>query len=311
MKKNAGSVGGVILLALALIFAGAAAFEFYMRSQHVSFNLAYFEEDIPFIHRDIIRREGLYQWDPRLFWKYRPGASPQINSLGFRDREFSKDKKTQIRIMILGDSCTAGHQLPPEKTYSHNLERLLNEGRGSRRYEVINAGVPGYSSLQGLRYFRILARQYQPDLVVVFFGANDRGKARFADKELSFGKLVVLSFFRAAWENSKVVQFFLERVDYFKESPWVTRVSPEDYRKNLDTLAGEARAGNIKLLFIRPCLRGEIERAREDDLYMPPQPSISLFKVLLTARGASPENIFFDAKHFTEQGAPIDCAGDL
>lgn len=302
MKRTAGSVGGVALVVITLVIAGAAAFEIYLRSHHVSFNPAYFEEDIPFIHRDMIRREGLYQWDPLLFWKYRPSASSQINSLGFRDREFSSEKKTQFRILTLGDSCAAGHQLPSEKTYSRYLERLLNDGPGSRRYEVINAGVPGYSSLQGLRFFRILARKYHPDLVLVSFGANDRGKARFADKELSYGKLVALSFFRGVVENSRAVQFFVERMDYFNDARWITRVSPDDYKKNLLMLAGEAQAMNIKLIFIKSCLRREIELASEDNTYMPPEPYMSLFEVLLKPGDGAPEKVFFDSKHFTELG---------
>jgi len=56
----------------------------------------------------------------------------------------------------LGDSCTAGHQLPTEKTYTKLLEKLLNREKGIKTFELINAGVPGYTSFQGLGILELL-----------------------------------------------------------------------------------------------------------------------------------------------------------
>jgi len=274
---------------------------------HFSYHTPFFVWEIPFINRENIPKsrehlkENIYQFDPWLFWKYRPNASPQINSLGFRNGEFSVNK-SKFRIMAMGDSCTAGYQLPWEKTYSAFLEQSLNGVLADGPYEVINAGVPGYSSFQGLRYFREIAEKYHPDLIVVYFGANDRAEARFVDKELSRGKLMALTFLRWAEDHARTVQFLMSHCDYFSKPQWTIRVTPEDYTKNLEMFAQEARAKNIKLIFIKSCLRKEIEKASENNAYVPPQPFVNMFEVFLRTGKDSPGKIYFDEIHFTELG---------
>lgn len=92
------------------------------------------------------------QEDADLLWAPRPGfrgeachcgTDVRINSLGFRDREYSVQKPPGVfRILCLGDSTTFGHWLPVEKTYSKVLEELLNRiwKSSGMRFEVINAG---------------------------------------------------------------------------------------------------------------------------------------------------------------------------
>ncbi|HXH05401.1 MAG TPA: arylesterase [Vicinamibacterales bacterium] len=53
------------------------------------------------------------------------------------------------RIVVLGDSLTAGLGLPPAEAYPAHLQRRLDEA--GLRYEVINAGVSGETSSGGLR----------------------------------------------------------------------------------------------------------------------------------------------------------------
>jgi hypothetical protein len=43
---------------------------------------------------------------------------------------------------MLGDSVTFGYGVDQTQSFPAELERLLNQ---SGKYEVINAGVPGYS----------------------------------------------------------------------------------------------------------------------------------------------------------------------
>jgi hypothetical protein len=72
-----------------------------------------------------------------------------INSHGLRDEEFSLAKPAdRFRILALGDSFTYGHGVRSEETYVKQLEAMLNHKLGNRgiRYEVLNAGVPGYKS---------------------------------------------------------------------------------------------------------------------------------------------------------------------
>lgn len=75
-----------------------------------------------------------------------------------------------IRILILGDSLTAGYGLPREATFPHQLEALLREQGIDAT--VINAGVSGDTTAGGLaRLDWSLADD--PDIVVVALGGND------------------------------------------------------------------------------------------------------------------------------------------
>ncbi|MFA5199740.1 MAG: SGNH/GDSL hydrolase family protein [Candidatus Omnitrophota bacterium] len=295
----------LFIIIIGFLFIGIIVFEAYLRITSFSFNSPLFEEDIPFINRKNVQAEKLYQFDFYLFWKYRLSVDKQTNNRGFRDREFLEVKKSQFRIIALGDSCTAGHQLPPEKTYSKYLESFLNDGYKIKNYEVINAGVPGYTSFQGLRYFRIITNKYHPDLLIVFYGTSDRSRARYADKELSYTRLIKLSFFRFLGAHVRTAQFIMKRLVNVDSIQWKTRVIPEDYIKNLVKIAHEASKNNIKVIFIKPCLRIELETSKEDNSYIPPQPYINLYKVFSGYAGGGSERVFFDFKHFTELGQKL------
>jgi lysophospholipase L1-like esterase len=87
------------------------------------------------------------------------------NSLGFRDREFSQNKKVKTRIVALGDSFTYGWGVAAEESWPKALEqRLRSLGLD---VEVANLGKPGASP----RDYADIAEQslplLQPDVVIV------------------------------------------------------------------------------------------------------------------------------------------------
>ena len=107
----------------------------------------------------------------------RMGVHVKINSQGLRDDEFpiAKDEGA-FRILVLGDSMTLGWGAKFEETYSKVLERMLNENRpvaSFERYEVINAGVGNYNTVQEVAYFKARGAQYHPDMVLLGFYLND------------------------------------------------------------------------------------------------------------------------------------------
>jgi len=74
-----------------------------------------------------------------------------------------------------------------EDTYAHRLQSLLNgKGNNDRRFEVINAGVPGWNVENELAYLQAEGLKYQPDLILLDMTlANDiKGKsALLADNQ--------------------------------------------------------------------------------------------------------------------------------
>ena len=120
--------------------------------------------------------------DPELFWRLLPDRTlPRVgnqpffglisNHDGLRGPEVGDKRDGVLRILVLGDSCAFGFGLPAEQAWPARLQAHLQEA--GRPAEVLNAGVPGYSSAQGLVLARRLLPRLSPDLVVVAFGWND------------------------------------------------------------------------------------------------------------------------------------------
>jgi lysophospholipase L1-like esterase len=135
---------------------------------------------------EILPRPDLYLSDPELGKRMRPGwegsefeAPVKINSKGLRSPEVPYEKPPGVyRILALGDSWTFGFRMNEPDAYPRQLERDLNEhaaARGDpRHFEVINAGVIGYSTDQEAAYLRLEGWKYQPDLVLVnYYPVND------------------------------------------------------------------------------------------------------------------------------------------
>jgi acyl-CoA thioesterase-1 len=82
----------------------------------------------------------------------------------------SPDRGAQPVIVAFGDSLTAGAGVDPEGNYPSLLQRKI-DAKGYR-YRVVNAGVSGETSAQGLnRVQSVIA--LRPAVVIVEFGGND------------------------------------------------------------------------------------------------------------------------------------------
>ncbi|HET9905943.1 MAG TPA: GDSL-type esterase/lipase family protein [Anaerolineales bacterium] len=97
------------------------------------------------------------------------GISVDINSHGLRGPETTYQKPSEtIRILNLGDSVVMGWGVSEENTYGQQLEALLNEdGISKSNFEVINAGVPGWSLDNALAFFQAEGMKYESDVVVL------------------------------------------------------------------------------------------------------------------------------------------------
>jgi len=105
------------------------------------------------------------------------GDSPiKINSRKLRDKEYSQKKPENVfRIVCLGDSVTLGWGVRLEDTFEKKMEGLLNSTASASKFEVINAGVGGYNTVQIASFFRSEVQQLETDLVLLFFTVNDAG----------------------------------------------------------------------------------------------------------------------------------------
>ncbi len=74
------------------------------------------------------------------------------------------------RIMCIGESTTA---LGGESSYPSQLEEILNQKSKSRRFKVINCGMPSSTSGTILSHLEDNIKRYRPDCIVAMIGAND------------------------------------------------------------------------------------------------------------------------------------------
>ncbi len=96
------------------------------------------------------------------------GVPVHISSRGLRNDEFEVPKpQDTYRILNLGDSVAFGWEVDQEETYGYQLVDLLNQQDKSQNYEVINAGVPGWSLETERNFLLQEGLSYQPDLVLL------------------------------------------------------------------------------------------------------------------------------------------------
>ncbi len=96
----------------------------------------------------------------------------RTNAMGFRNDEVPADKKTSFRIVCIGDSVTWGDGVPLAQTYSKMLERRLKDSHGDR-YQVINAGSQGMTSLVSFFAIKEKIVPLEPDILVFCICVND------------------------------------------------------------------------------------------------------------------------------------------
>lgn len=143
-----------------------------------------------------------FQFDKNLIWRLNknfmgqkayaqgkvPGKEPfvlDMNNRGFRGKNFRHQKEDGTkRILVLGDSYTAGLDYPDEEIFTGVFERMLNEG-GDIKYEVMNVSCPAWGTDQQYQYWFTEGIKYRPDYVIIMTAPNDL-------RELYNKKLVTL-----------------------------------------------------------------------------------------------------------------------
>jgi len=83
------------------------------------------------------------------------------------------DIKDKYRIVCFGDSITFGEDLPYAQTYPAVLANLLKQRSADPDIVVINSGIRGHTSVQGLARLERDVLWYKPHVVLIAFGIND------------------------------------------------------------------------------------------------------------------------------------------
>jgi GDSL-like Lipase/Acylhydrolase family len=114
-------------------------------------------------------------------YKQKAGATTyghpfHVNHWGFRGPDFlprAEVGTNTFRIMVLGDSLTAGIGVAEPDRFTEVLERELEARYPGVRFEVINLGVQGFETVQEYMVLRRMWPVVRPDLTIVGFFDND------------------------------------------------------------------------------------------------------------------------------------------
>ncbi|MFC1620799.1 SGNH/GDSL hydrolase family protein [Candidatus Omnitrophota bacterium] len=268
---------------------------------------------------------GFFKKDSRVFWRVNKDKSADINSQGFRDSKEidSFKRKDTFRIVCIGDSVTFGVPITLNRsrdTFPKLLEKSLNQLQMRKNFEVINAGVPGFTSYQGLQYLKYYLIKYKPDLVISQFEINDAAEALyFADKDQKLQpdwSIAAQNFLN----KSKSYRLLGKIIFYVKYRFFCNadnckgnkkRVTPDDYKNNLREMIEIGKENGFKVIFLPPVFFEPTEKELEGRIstnkkYSFPKEALyvdtySAFK----KREAIARSLFFDDCHLTPEGHKI------
>lgn len=233
-------VGGLILT----VEGSIRLWAFYFRTSYEYYNAA----------------TGRLELVPNLRYTNARGQEFRINSKGFVGSEFDDQPAPGVyRIIALGDSCTFATGFW-EIGYPSVLQRLLNDGRSSVRFEVINAGIEGYNSTFALVRIRDELLRYRPNLMIIYIGWNDLMKtdpahAGQVDEHRWLAELLDRSYLIKAYKKLLFVTlrplvFRAVIAEQTEDAQAFDTFVPTQYRANLEAMIRLLREGGVKVLLV-------------------------------------------------------------
>lgn len=246
-----------------------------------------------------------FVYDPYLMW--RPKNNFVFNSEGHRGRLLSSKRglKTYC-IFTFGDSNTLGLSGKDVGSWPGYLDEIME--RSGRDCLVINFGVWGYTSFQGLRQFKEALR-LKPDMVMVSYGSNDASMVVTPDKKYVSDRFGI----GARVYKYRIGLFFislLDRIFAQKITALVPRVSIQDYEKNLEEFV-ELCNNNIKIILLTRPFIGSMPEDRlhwknfiisYNDVVKKVSKEKNIKLIDLYQYFKNKEEYFCDESHFTEDG---------
>lgn len=196
------------------------------------------------------------------------------NSLGYRGDEISIKKPEGVyRIVILGGSAVYTEKVKDNaQTFPVQLENILRQDYGYQNVEVINGGVPGYTTWESLINLEFRVLDLEPDLIIIYHNTNDvharlvepaayRGdnsgyRKQWHESDITWWEhstiLRILSR-KLDWTNQVQLDDFVDAptlIEYTGTEPTTTLQNnpPIYFRRNLSNMIAIARENNIKVI---------------------------------------------------------------
>ncbi len=152
----------LIVLAIALIFA-----------------LAVLEVSVRYLFRPEL---NLFDWDNFILYHGKKNIkfttttedfvnNVSFNNYGFFDKDWKLQKDNDLRILVVGDSFTAGFNVRYEYNYARQLERMMKKDNIS--VDMMVAGTPSWDTSTEVKFLERVGLDFKPDIVIIQYYGND------------------------------------------------------------------------------------------------------------------------------------------
>ncbi|MCA9436845.1 MAG: SGNH/GDSL hydrolase family protein [Candidatus Omnitrophica bacterium] len=225
------------------------------------------------------QEDTVFLTDSILFWRFIPSRTIEgrsrengrydivINKDGYRGREWDEEiiDEQGDRVLVIGDSCVFGWDVPEGKNFPERLMvRLSQSPKFQDRPPILfQRGVPGYTSHQALTVLREWGPKIQPDWIVLYLGTNDcipcvnKNDRTIAEEtkepflqpaiQRSHAALALRDFILLVAKNLLIERDYNSTVD-FQTSP--ARVPLDHFEENLADFVNYASDAKSRLILL-------------------------------------------------------------
>lgn len=134
---------------------------------------------------EALDNSGRHIADPDVGHVYKPNHRQTLQSREFRalwtsnaqgvraEHDFGPKPPGVTRVLCVGDSFTACDQVEYAQSWPAVLESCLRAKLGAERIEVVNAGFPGFGTVNEARWIAKFGAAFEPDVVLLAMTPND------------------------------------------------------------------------------------------------------------------------------------------
>ncbi|MFY2507123.1 arylesterase [Vibrio pectenicida] len=110
------------------------------------------------------------------------------------------------RLLILGDSLSAGYQMPIDKAWPTLLQNVMSQK--DKDLAIVNASISGDTTGNGLARLPELLKKHNPDIVLIELGAND-GLRGFAPKLIQNNLRQIIQLVQSTNAQALLMQIYI------------------------------------------------------------------------------------------------------
>lgn len=205
-------------------------------------------------------RPNLSRYHVRVLWDESQSFYLTTNLQGFRQPS-SPPPDAATRVLVTGDSTAFGVGVDDEEAWPSQLQGLLSE-RMAKAVEVVNAGVPGHSTLQAIRMAEKYGLEPKPDVLVLCAGFNDSGlvpQGELPDLPRAAKNDAEQQAAQPASELLRLLGRAVEGAQKMVPSAERPRLNADEYRQTLQAAEALFREQGIPVVWVRWPTQSEID----------------------------------------------------